>query len=323
MKQWLIFAVKAAVSVLLIWWLVERIDPAPVVEALERVSAALLLAAVAAMSLASVVLALRWRLVSAILGIVLDRGRALRLTLIGLFFSQTLPSTIGGDVARIWLVYRQGVPMVRAASSVLTDRLVGLAALLAVVTLSLPASIALIDDPTPRWSIPVLVVFGFAGFTILLVLGGGSANILDRWAAMRPLSAVARDLRQLLAGRDGLLRIFAMALAIHALAVFAVWLIGRSVAAEITMLHCLIFVPPVVLVSMVPVSVAGWGIREGAMVVAFGFVGVPAASALAVSLLFGLVQVAVGVPGGVLWLENRRAVPPVPDPSRAGAKSES
>lgn len=319
MKQWLIFAVKAAVSGLLIWWLVERIDPAPVVEALGRVSPAPLLVAVAGMLVASFLLALRWRAVSTILDIVLDRGRALRLTLVGLFFSQTLPSTIGGDFARIWFVYREGVPMTRAASSVLTDRLIGLASLLVVVALSLPASFSLIDDPTARWSLPLLVALGFGGIAVLVFMGGGPSNLLDGWAATRPVAAVARDLRRLLGGGAGLFGIFAMALAIQVLSVFAVWLIGRSVAAEITLLHCLVFVPPVVLIAMVPVSVAGWGIREGAMVVAFGFVGVPAASALAVSLLFGLVQVVVGLPGGLLWLADRRAAPRVSDRSGAGA----
>ena len=57
---------------------------------------------------------------------------------------------------------------------------------------------------------------------------------------------------------------------------------------------------------MIPVSIAGWGVREGAMVVAFGFVGIPAADALVVSLTFGALLVAAGMPGGILWLLSGR-----------------
>jgi len=63
------------------------------------------------------------------------------------------------------------------------------------------------------------------------------------------------------------------------------------------------------LVSMIPISFGGWGVREGAMVVFFGLVGVPAADALAMSILFGLAALVAGLPGGVLWVVQRRAQP--------------
>ena len=305
MKQWLIFAVKAAVSGLLIWWLVNRIDVEPVLEVFGRVSAGPISLALAAMFLAAVLLALRWNAVNRALEIPLSRARALRLTLVGLFFNQTLPSTIGGDVARVWFVYREGVPVERAASGVISDRLFALASLLSIVAMSLPASFTMIDDPAARWSLPVLVAVGFGGFSVLLALGGRSGRYFERWAVTRSLLVLARDARRLIAFRTDLIVIFALAVAIHGLSVLTVWLIGKSMAADISLLDCLVFVPPVILISMAPISVAGWGIREGAMVVAFGFVGVPAAIALVVSLLFGLTLVVVGALGGLLWLSDR------------------
>jgi hypothetical protein len=55
------------------------------------------------------------------------------------------------------------------------------------------------------------------------------------------------------------------------------------------------------LVTSLPISVAGWGVREGAMVVAFGYVNVPAESAFAMSVLFGLTMLMSGIPGSILW----------------------
>jgi len=58
----------------------------------------------------------------------------------------------------------------------------------------------------------------------------------------------------------------------------------------------------VLLLSLLPISIAGWGVREGAMIACLGLVGVDAASAFAVSALFGLTSVVVGLPGGLVWL---------------------
>jgi len=305
-KQGLFLAVKVAVSVLLIWWLLDRIDVAPIAARFGALAAGppvlLIALALAAMALAAALLALRWRFVNRALGVPVSGRRALRLTLIGLFFSQTLPSTIGGDAARIWFLYRDGVRLARAASGVVLDRLCALAALLTLVALTLPALFRLIDDPAPRWSLPLLVLAGACGFAVLLALGGRAGVLFARWRAARALVVLGADARALVAARAEALRAFALALCIHALGVLAVWLLGRAVGAAIPLVYCAVLTPPVILVSMMPVSIAGWGVREGAMVVAFGFVGVPAADALAVSLLFGLVLVAIGAPGGVLWL---------------------
>ena len=72
--------------------------------------------------------------------------------------------------------------------------------------------------------------------------------------------------------------------------------IGLDLGAALTV------VPTIVLVAMAPISIAGWGVREGAMVIGLGLLGVSAADALAVSVSYGLVQIAVGVLGGSLWL---------------------
>ena len=69
--------------------------------------------------------------------------------------------------------------------------------------------------------------------------------------------------------------------------------------------------PLVSLVTFLPVSVAGWGLRESSMVVALGLIGVPSAEAFSLSVLFGLVVMASGIPGGVLWLISKRRGKPV------------
>jgi hypothetical protein len=77
-------------------------------------------------------------------------------------------------------------------------------------------------------------------------------------------------------------------------------------SVDLSVIHGLILVPLILVVSMIPISFAGWGIREGAMVVGLGFVGVASADALAISVAFGLAQIAIGLPGGAFWLFHYR-----------------
>ena len=79
-------------------------------------------------------------------------------------------------------------------------------------------------------------------------------------------------------------------------------MLALALGINITLLDCLVLVPPVMLVTTLPISIAGWGVREGAMVAAFGFVGVPAQESLLLSLLFGVLGIVVALPGGLIWL---------------------
>jgi len=63
--------------------------------------------------------------------------------------------------------------------------------------------------------------------------------------------------------------------------------------------------------ASIPISFAGWGVREGAMVVGLGFAGVSPSEALAISLLLGVTQFAIGLPGCAIWLFRRRGPAPV------------
>ncbi len=72
-----------------------------------------------------------------------------------------------------------------------------------------------------------------------------------------------------------------------------------------------------VLISIVPISVAGWGVREGAMVAAFAYAGLPQSDGLIISLLFGALYLVFGAAGGVVWVlssdrADRTAASPLP-----------
>ena len=94
--------------------------------------------------------ALRWRAISALCQAPLTDLQAFRYNMIGAFFNQTLPSSIGGDAMRLWLVNRTGAGWRAATYSILTDRAIGLIALALIIVASLPWSYGMIADSNGR-----------------------------------------------------------------------------------------------------------------------------------------------------------------------------
>ena len=92
-------------------------------------------------------------------------------------------------------------------------------------------------------------------------------------------------------------------------AVLAMYLIARGLEIEVGIMTAVVLLPPVLLLSLLPISVAGWGVREGATVVALSLAGVPSYQSLALSICFGLCALAISLPGGVLWLVSRGKIP--------------
>ena len=84
-----------------------------------------------------------------------------------------------------------------------------------------------------------------------------------------------------------------------------IFLIGRSVELEYDLLTFLIIVPPVILLTLIPLSLAGWGIREGAMIGFFTLLGADKVTVLAMSIVYGLVLIIASLPGLIVYLKGR------------------
>ena len=89
---------------------------------------------------------------------------------------------------------------------------------------------------------------------------------------------------------------------IHLINIVVIYILAVDLGIAISFLASFVLFPIVILFMLVPISIAGWGVREGAMVIFLGLVGISSESALAVSLLYGIILTIVGLAGGILWL---------------------
>ena len=77
---------------------------------------------------------------------------------------------------------------------------------------------------------------------------------------------------------------------------------GPLIDAPVAFFQVFELIPPVVLITMIPISIAGWGVREATMGLAFGYAGLMFSEGVNVSLLFGAVYFLVGILGGLVWI---------------------
>jgi len=248
--------------------------------------------------------ALRWKEVTERCDAPLTNREAFRFNMIGTFFNQTLPSTIGGDAMRLWLLGNTGAGWRAATYSVLVDRAVGFIALALIIVCSLPWSYPLITETKGRLAL-VLIDFAAVGSSVgFLLLGALSWPWLKRWWPIRHIHACGEIANQVLFDRRSGPKIAALSFAIHVLTVAATWCAVYAIQATASFGQLFLLIPPIILITMLPVSIAGWGVREATMMVAFGYAGLARIDGTVVSIIFGAATFLVGALGGLVWITS-------------------
>ncbi|MGB7009308.1 MAG: lysylphosphatidylglycerol synthase transmembrane domain-containing protein [Pseudolabrys sp.] len=305
MRRALLLSAKAAISILLLYFSLRWGNVSAIAGRLSRLEPGWMALALGLLTTQIVFLAIRWKTIAVACGANLAFVPALQFSFIAAFFNQVLPSTVGGDGARIWLLARRGAAgWARATYSVLIDRIVGVFAVALVVLVCLPWTFELIHDAIAR---TVLLMIGFGatiGALVFVFIGARFQKSFDRWALTRHLAGAARVAATLCGSLHSFAFVMACSIAFHLITIAAAWCCVKAIAAPVSFLQVLFLMPPVLLVSTVPISIAGWGVRETSMIAAFGVAGLAQGDGLTLSILFGAASFAVGVIGGIVWIAS-------------------
>jgi len=250
--------------------------------------------------------AARWLIVLRVVEERLSPTGTLELTLVGHFFNQLLPTSFGGDGVRIWGAWSSGLSFQGAAASVVLDRIIGTAALAAFIAIGVP----LLSLMTGNATLALLGV-GFAVATA----GAIMAAIMFRrvkpwwegsrvWSFFRNLSEnAARLVRQ----PSAAIVAFGLSIMIHAAAIYLTIYFARGLGASVTFYQAFLILPSVLFISSLPITIAGWGVREAGLAGGFALLGLPTDVAVTTSLLIGTVNMTASLPGAILfWLYGSR-----------------
>ncbi len=146
-----------------------------------------------------------------------------------------------------------------------------------------------------RWLLLLIPMIGLSGVLGLILLH--RSGWLVRVWGVQLLHALGERLDRVLSSLRGLAIHLPLSVFIHFLAVVAVYHLALGLGMDYGLLLFLAIVPPVFLLLTVPISIAGWGLREGAMLGLFLLVGADEAQVVSMSILYGLILIVASLPG--------------------------
>ena len=307
--RWLL---RGAVSLGIAVYILGDVDTGDLVRALESVQVAPLAAAFVIYLVGQVLSAYKWFLLGSSVGLKGSLGEYLRFYFIGMFFNLFGPSTIGGDLVRA-LYLGGGRRPGLAINSVLFDRVSGLALLMAL------GAVALVAFPQYGFSWPLNAAL--AGGGIVLLIGWWTCPRLVRLLPERNRlrHQVETDLGPFWQDRWLLGRVAVVSLAFHLTQVTVQYVVARAAGVVLPYSYCLIFHPVISVMTALPVSIAGLGVREGGYLYFLTRIDVDDSIAVTVGLCWFMVTVLAGLVGGVLFLASGAELPRVRAKSPAAA----
>jgi hypothetical protein len=311
-RHWLAFALSLALSAIVLFFVFQKIDGHLLRQLFATQDRGLLLAAAAFIVLQIVFGGERWR---AILS-ALTRDRrppVLRMQAVyyaSIFFNCLPIGTLGGDVARVLLARRFALQVTQLVLSVLIDRIVMVVALVLLAVVTLPA----IAHPLARtaWYACLVILFaGIVGFLLIEPI----ERVLTRWhhwKLVETLLHAAAELRYV--SRGGGILGLAYGMLSGGSAALAGYCIAHSLRIDVGPAAMVGIMSLTSFAVALPISAAGWGVREASLVTLLGLVGVERSAALLLSVEFGLLTTLLSLPGGLIWLILRERDTPVQRP---------
>jgi uncharacterized membrane protein YbhN (UPF0104 family) len=318
-------------SLILLSLLVWRIDWRQAASAFAQLDARYWLLALAIYLLTQGVSAVRWQMLGRVLGLDGSFWDYLAYYFVGMFFNLVLPTSVGGDVVRAWYLAndkrRAGsvsdgkIPVANASGSspfsaaflsVFADRANGLAVLIVM------ACLAALCCPTP---LPGWIKGIVAGMAAACLLGVAVLPLLPRLRQWLPthrrLTPLWDGAALCLSNRVVLAWVTLLSLVVQAANVLLAWLVGKGLGLEAPLLYYGVFIPLVSILTLLPISLNGMGLREYGTIVLLAPLQVSEASAVTFSLLLFAVYTAASLMGGAVYLLGRSAPFPLEAPGHA------
>ena len=308
-KNQILVILKVIVSGGLIWFLLSSIDIGAAKDRILGADPVMILCAGVVLLIQMGVGGARWWAVMRAIETPLPWFELTKLFWIGGFFSQALPSSVGGDPIRIYMAYKDGLPLSKAINGVMLERVVTIIGLTILAIAVQPWFVPKLNAETQMLTLTVLAMLGAGtifGVIVLLYLDR-LPEALSKFRIVRGMNALAADSRLLFLRLKGAVLASIFGILTHVNISLCVFFLAMSIGVDVTWLDCMVLMPLVILVTTLPISIAGWGVREGAMVTAFALVGVPGEGALVLSLMLGILGIVMMIPGGGFWLIRRKA----------------
>jgi len=308
MKKGLVLPLKIAVSGGLLYLLFRGMDFKTFWETVSSVSYGTIVVMLLLLFAVQCLSVMRWHIILS-KDYTIPFSRLFSTYFIGMYFNNFLPTLVGGDLVKAYYIYRETGKGGIATASIFLDRYSGFTALMTITAVATVAGYTLIKGSSILWLL-LLLLASFVAISLVIwidLLHGWAMRILASlklFGINRKIDAFYKVLMGYKEERAILIKAFSLSLILQGSMVVGYYILARSIGMDIPLNYFFFFVPIATVVAMIPLSLAGLGIREGAFVYLFAKAGGSSAEAMSVSLLFFFSMLVVSLIGGVEYLRR-------------------
>ena len=306
MKDRLKFLGVLALTVVLLYLVFRRVGFA---ELLDTISQADLTWVLISLSLSPFIIftgVIKWKILLESQGVSVPLWRLYALYLVGRFFSNFLPSNVGGDVVRGYELGNYTKDGAAAMASVFMERFTGFVMLVVMACISFFFQIGMVKDI--RLTLAMGLAVGALLGILWLILDARPLNLVARWVKIPVVQKYIPKLRKFHASinayrsrKRALVLSLLWSFVFMVLAITNVYASSRAFYSPISYLDIVVIVPVILVVAMVPLTFNGLGIQEWAYVFLFSLVGLPASVGLSAIILIRGKELLLTISGGLLY----------------------
>ena len=301
---------RTVVSAALLAWVIARIDLGAALRDMAAIAPVHLVGGLLLVALDRVLMIVRWVMLVRRAERAVSVRSAVWVFLVGAWVGHLLPSGVGGDAARAYVLARRTARRTEAVGLVVVDRYLGVCslALLAATGLVFWSNQAAPELQRVSAVASAIVIAGAAGLLWadrLLALAvpmrlSGSA-VMDRLARFARALGQYRQHGGLVAG------LLALSFVVQVTRVLQAYVFGRGLGIDVAFTYYLAFMPVCILIILLPISVGGLGVSQGVTIAMLRPVGVPDEQSFALSTILVLAALLSATPGALLLLRHRMA----------------
>lgn len=305
MKSFFLSVFKIGVSIGSLYFVFRSIPLKEIASIFKNINYSLIICSLLVFLVAQVFSSLRFVYVARTLGGVIDLSSSLQAHFVGLWFNQVLPTSLGGDLVKV-AILRRYLGLSIAVRSAILDRLSGLMFLLLATAIALPIYANIFAS---HMNLVKMIAFIAVGGGLFIILGAWTANrgfnhLIANHVILK-LIQIFFDIWKFKKGIPLWEQAWTSAI-VHFSGIITYVFIGLAFGVEVNLITFFLVIPVIFLITLIPVSYAGWGIREVGSIWIFNMVGIEREFSLAMSVSFGLLLVVAGIPGLFILIFKKR-----------------
>ena len=299
--------------------LVWHTGPHHLLESFRRVNLIWFGLAIGSVGLVTLCAIIRWQWILRVQGLELTFWRACSITFVGMFFNAFMLGATGGDVMKAWYVaHETHHKKAEAVATVIVDRIIGLLGLFVVALVMMGTFYHRVFDDL-RLRTFAIITLGVVFATVLITIAGLWKGAADRFPVVRDwlkklpkydtLCRMVEAYRVYASHPAVLIKTSLVTIGVHVFSMLTIVCVGKGLGIQASIVDYFLYLPIINSVAAIPITISGFGVREGMYVAMFSRVGVPGAAALAMSLLGYLATLFWSIVGAGFYLTYRKELP--------------